>query len=109
MGNLTFEYTIYGKETQSSRQRREKTSPDLNWVLSFIGLVGWDIEADLHEGDLRVVILVELQSHLVFPSGTLGHVGKWDLKRCVFIYVKLQKRSCDRRKTRSCHGSNFSV
>lgn len=59
MGNLTFEYTIYGKESQS-RQRRERISPDLNWVLSFICLVGWDIEADFHKGDLCVVILVEL-------------------------------------------------
>lgn len=88
MGNSTFKYAKNGKESKS-RQRREQISPDLNWVLSFICLVGWDIEADFHEGDLCVVILVELQSHLVFPSGTLGHVGKWDLKCCVFIYVKL--------------------
>lgn len=71
------------------RKWKRNLSPNLNWILSFISLVGWDIETDLHEGDLGVVVLVELQSHLVFPSGTLGHVGKWDLKCCVFIYVKL--------------------
>lgn len=49
--------------------------PHLDRVLSFIRLTGWDIEADLHEGDLCVVILMKLQSHFVLPSGTLGHVG----------------------------------
>lgn len=77
------------KEDIKSRKWKQNISPDLNWILSFISLVGWDVKADLHEGDLCVIILVEFQSHLIFPSGTLGHVGKWNLKCCVFIYIKL--------------------
>lgn len=60
----------------------------LHGILPLVGLAGWDVEADLHEGDLGVVRLVELQRHLVFAGGALGHVGQRDLEGRVVVDVK---------------------
>lgn len=65
----------------------------LHRVLSFVSLTGRDVESDLHERNLGVVILVELQCDFVLPSGTLGNVGQRDLERCVVVDIKGQQRS----------------
>lgn len=62
-------------------------------VLSLIGLAGWDVESDLHERNLSVVVLVELQCDFVLPCGTLGNIGERDLKRRVVVDVERQQGS----------------
>lgn len=57
-------------------------------------LGGGHIEPDLHERDLGVVVLVELQRHLVLARGALGHVAERDLEHRLLPDVKGQQLPC---------------
>lgn len=65
-----------------------EVNPYFYRVWSLVCLVRWDVESDLHERHLSVIVLVELQSDFILPRGTLGHVGEWDLKCTIVIYVE---------------------
>lgn len=86
--DISFFLKTHTTVTVEKNRRRLHIFPHLHRVLSFIGLARWDVEPDLHEGNLSVVVLVKLQSDLVLSSGALGHVGQWDLERCVVVYIE---------------------
>lgn len=57
-------------------------------------LGGGHVEPDLHERDLGVVVLVELQRHLVLARGALGHVAERDLEHRLLPDVEGQQLPC---------------
>lgn len=57
-------------------------------------LGGGHVEADLHQRDLGVVVLVELQRHLVLARGALGHVAERDLEHRLLPNVEGQQLPC---------------
>lgn len=57
-------------------------------------LGGGHVEPDLHERNLGVVVLVELQRHLVLARGALGHIAERDLEHRLLPDVKGQQLPC---------------
>lgn len=57
-------------------------------------LGGGHVEPDLHERDLGIIVLVELQRHLVLACGALGHVAERDLEHRLLPNVKGKQLPC---------------
>lgn len=70
--------------------------PHLNGVHTIL-LGGWHVEAHLHERHLGVVILVELQRHLILACGALGHVAKGDLEDWLVPNVEGKQLPCGKK------------
>lgn len=61
-------------------------------------LGGGHIEANFHERDLSIIILVELQRHLVLARRALGDVAEGDLKHRLLPNVKGEQLPCGGRR-----------
>lgn len=81
------------------RPQGDQGRPHLNWVHAIL-LGGGHIEAHLHERDLCIVVLVELQRHLVLACGALGHVAEGYLEDRLVANVKGKQLPCGRRAVR---------
>lgn len=88
----SYSWTRWGLLSTICSQGNRRRS-HLNGVHAIL-LGGRYVEAHLHERNLCVIILVELQCHLVFACGALGHVAERYLKDRLVTNVKGKQLPC---------------
>ena len=84
---------------------QHRGKPHLDRVHAVL-LGGWHVEAHLHEGDLRVIVLVELQRHLVLAGGALRHVAERDLEDWLVANVEGKQLPCGEKADDPSTGSS---